>query len=177
MGARLLALFLLVVSVAAGAQAPTASSPAATYETGLNAYLEGDHAAAWFAWLGLAEAGHAEAQFSMGHLYRAGEGVPRDAAIAADWFSRAAAQGHGHAMLNLALMHEQGAGVARDLALAYAHAARAGRILEGDNFERARSGAARIALGFQPSDAERARRLLIEMDRRQPLPARSPVRR
>lgn len=176
MSARLLALFLLVVSFAAEAQAPAAPQ-AATYEDGLKAYLEGDHAAAWFAWLGLAEAGNAEAQFSMGHLYRAGEGVPRDAAIAADWFARAAAQGHGHAMLNLALMHEQGAGVPRDLALAYAYAARAGRILEGENFERARSAAARIALGFQPSDAERARRLLIEMDRRQPLPARSTVRR
>lgn len=176
MGARFLALFLIVVSFAAGAQTPTAS-PVATYEAGLKAYLEGDHSGAWFVWLGLAEAGHAEAQFSMGHLYRAGEGVPRDAAIAADWFARAAAQGHGHAMLNLALMHEQGAGVPRDQALAYAYAARAGRILEGENFERARSAAARIALGFQPSEAERARRLLIEMDRRQPLPARSTVRR
>jgi hypothetical protein len=75
------------------------------------------------------------------------------------------------------LIHEQGAGVSRDPALAYAYAARAGRILEGENFERARSAAARIALGFQPSDAERARRLLIERDRRQPLPARSPARR
>jgi uncharacterized protein len=176
MVARFLALTLLVFALDAAAQSPRASS-AASYEEGLTFYLEGDHAAAWFAWLGLAEAGDAEAQFSMGHLYRMGEGVPRDPAIAADWFARAAAQGHGHAMLNLALMHEQGSGVARDLALAYAHAARAGRILESDSHERARIAAARIALGFQPNDAERARRLLIEMDRRQPVPARSPVRR
>jgi hypothetical protein len=177
MFARLLALFLFAVPPGVGAQTPPAPPQAATYDDGLKAYLEGDYTVAWFAWLGLAEAGNAEAQFSMGHLYRAGEGVPRDAAIAADWFARAAAQGHGHAMLNLALIHEQGAGVSRDPALAYAYAARAGRILEGENFERARSAAARIALGFQPSDAERARRLLIEMDRRQPLPARSPARR
>jgi len=168
MAARLAALVLLGLATSAAAQ-PRAVPEAASYDQGLRAYLEGDPAEAWFVWLRLAQAGDAEAQFSMGHLYRAGEGVPRDAAIAADWFARAAAQGHGHAMLNLALMHEQGAGVARDLAMAYAHAARAGRLLEGESLERARTAAARIALVFQPADAERARRLLIEMDRRQPL--------
>lgn len=168
MAARFVALVLLGLAVVAQAQ-PRAAPEALSYDQGLRAYLEGDAAEAWFVWLRLAQAGDAEAQFSMGHLYRAGEGVPRDAAIAADWFARAAAQGHGHAMLNLALMHEQGAGVARDLAMAYAHAARAGRLLDGESLERARTAAARIALVFQPADAERARRLLIEMDRRQPL--------
>jgi TPR repeat protein len=168
MAARFVALVLLGLANAVAAQ-PRATSDAPGYDAGLQAYLAGDPAAAWFLWFGLAERGDAEAQFSMGHLYRVGEGVPRDPAMAADWFARAAAQGHGHAMLNLALMHEQGAGVARDLAVAYAHAARAGRLLEGESLERARTAAARIALVFQPTDAERARRLLIEMDRRQPL--------
>ena len=73
------------------------------------------------------------------------------------------------AMQNLALMHEQGAGVSRDLALGYVYAARAGRLLAGEDFDRARLAASRIAAGFAPGNADRARRLLIEMDRQRPL--------
>jgi len=165
-----LAAFVLVLGLAAPLHAQTPAEDALTYEAGLKAYLGGDPAGAWFFWLGPAERGHREAQFSIGHLYRAGEGVPPDPAAAAQWFMRAADQGDPHAMLNLALMHEQGAGVPRDLALGYAHAARAGRILQGEEFERARVAAARIAVGFAEGDADRARRLIIEMDRRKPLP-------
>jgi TPR repeat protein len=166
--------FLLFAGEASAQNRP--ASETFVYDQGLRSYLEGDHGAAWFTWLALATAGDAEAQFSMGHLYRVGEGVPSDARIAADWFTRAASQGHGQAMLNLALMHEQGAGVSRDPALAFVFADRAGRVLAGASLERARTAAARIALSFQPNDAERARRLMLEIERRQPLPARTPAR-
>lgn len=160
-------LLALILPVAAVAQ-PTADD-AKAYDSGLKAYLDGDATSAWFFWIGPAERGNRDAQFSIGHLYRAGEGVPADPAAAAVWFRRAAEQGDPHAMLNLALMHEQGAGVPRDLALAYAYAARAGRALEGEEFERAKLAAARIVVGFAEGDQERARRLLIEMDRQRPL--------
>ena len=162
----------LALCLAAPLRAQTPTEDAQTYEAGLNAYLAGDPAAAWFFWLGPAERGHRDAQFSIGHLYRTGEGVPADPVAAAQWFARAAEQGDPHAMLNLALMHEQGAGVPRDLALGYAHAARAGRLLQGEDFERARVAAARIAIGFAPGEADRARRLIIELDRRRPVPPR-----
>ncbi|MBL8805857.1 MAG: sel1 repeat family protein [Rhodospirillales bacterium] len=164
------ALGLLVVLALAGpAVAQPAGDDEKAYEAGLKSYLDGDPGSAWFFWIGPAERGNRDAQFSIGHLYRAGEGVPADPKTAADWFARAAAQGDAHAMLNLALMHEQGLGVSRDLALAYAYAARAGRLLEGEEFERAKIAAARIAVGFSDGDPERARRLIIDMDRRQPL--------
>jgi len=169
---RRLAAVLLLAAGQALAQAPPPDD--AAYEAGLKAYLDGDAESAWFLWTGPAERGHRQAQFSLGHLYRAGEGVPADPETAARWFARAAEQGDPHAMLNLALMHEQGSGVPRDLPLAYAHAARAGRLLQGEEFERARLAAARIAVRFAPGDDERARRLLIEMDRRRPLAPRRP---
>jgi hypothetical protein len=59
--------------------------------------------------------------------------------------------------------------MARDLAMGYAYAARAGRLLEGEEFERAKIAASRIAVGFTGGDADRARRLIIEMDRQHPL--------
>lgn len=163
---------ILMFLLAGPGRAQTPTEDQQTYEAGLKAYLDGDPAAAWFFWLGPAERGHRDAQFSIGHLYRSGEGVPADPVTAAQWFARAAEQGDPHAMLNLALMHEQGAGVPRDLALGYAHAARAGRMLQGEDFERARLAAARIAVGFAPGEAERARRLIIELDRRRPMPPR-----
>ncbi|MBI3507249.1 MAG: sel1 repeat family protein [Proteobacteria bacterium] len=166
----LLVAFVAVLPV----HAQTPEEDATTYEAGLKAYLDGDPATAWFFWIGPAERGHRDAQFSLGHLYRAGEGVPADQALAAQWFTRAAEQGDPQAMLNLALMHEQGAGVTRDLPLAYAYAARAGRLLQGADFERARIAAARVAVGFAPGEADRARRLLIELDRRRPLAPRAP---
>jgi len=169
-----IALFALVFVAPAHSQTPV--EDAQTYEAGLKAYLDGDPATAWFFWLGPAERGHRDAQFSLGHLYRTGEGVPADPALAGQWFSRAAEQGDPHAMLNLALMHEQGAGMPRDLPLAYAFAARAGRLLAGEDFERAKLAAARISVGFAPGEADRARRLLIELDRRRPLPAIEPRR-
>ena len=75
MAARFVALVLLGLANAVAAQ-PRATSDAPGYDAGLQAYLAGDPAAAWFLWFGLAERGDAEAQFSMGHLYRVGEGVP-----------------------------------------------------------------------------------------------------
>jgi hypothetical protein len=166
---RAVVALMVVLTFCGTARAQTSVDDAKAYEAGLKAYMDGDPGSAWFFWIGPAERGYRDAQFSIGHLYRAGEGVPADPKTAAKWFGRAADQGDAHAMLNLALMHEQGVGVTRDLALAYAYAARAGRLLSGEEFERAKIAASRIAVGFSAGDPERARRLIIEMDRTHPL--------
>lgn len=168
---RIFIAIFVALALSGTAQAQPETDDAKAYEAGLKSYLDGDASSAWFFWIGPAERGYRDAQFSIGHLYRMGEGVPSDPKTAAVWFKRAADQGDPHAMLNLALMHEQGFGVTRDLALGYAFAARAGRLLKGEEFERAKLAASRIAVGFVDGDPERARRLIIEMDREHPIGA------
>ena len=45
-----------------------------------------------------AEQGNADGEFGLGKLHAAGEGVARDAAVARQWFERAAARGHSQAI-------------------------------------------------------------------------------
>ena len=54
--------------------------------------------------------GHARAQSTLGIAYQDGNGVRRDDAAAAHWFSLAAAQGHRAAQYALAGMYEEGEG-------------------------------------------------------------------
>ena len=70
-----------------------------------------------------AEAGSAEAQFSLGWIYMRGEGftgvtymrdVPKDFAKAHDWFQKAAMQGHAKAQYNLGMLYKLGLGLKQD---------------------------------------------------------------
>ena len=61
-----------------------------------------------------AEAGDADAQAQLGHLYEIGDGVPQDFAGAAKWYRKAAEQGFAKAQHNLGFMYENGKGVERD---------------------------------------------------------------
>ena len=63
-----------------------------------------------------AEAGHADAQYSLGYIYSTGEGVPQDYAEAAVWYRRAAEAGHVDAQVNLGYMYDMGEGVPQDYA-------------------------------------------------------------
>lgn len=154
---------VLLGCLAASAMAQTPPrDDAAAFERGLEAYFAGDHPAAWFFWLGPAERGFVEAQFSLGNLYLHGEKVPADPALAARWFERAAAGGHAEAKLNLALMLDAGDGVPRDPVAAYIHAIRAAGQLGGEERRQARDIAAGIARKMSPDEADRARRLLME---------------
>jgi TPR repeat protein len=152
---------LVFLGFAAAAQNPPPDD-AAALERGLDAYFAGDPQSAWFFWLGPAERGFAEAQFSLGNLYLRGEGVPADPVRAKFWFERAVAGGHAEARLNLALMLEAGEGAPRDLVGAYIHAMRAAAQLAGDERRQAREIAAGIARRMSPDEAERARRALME---------------
>lgn len=75
-----------------------------------------------------ADAGNAEAQFSLGWIYVHGEGytgvtfmrdVPKDIPKALDWYQKAAAQGHVNAQYNLGMLYRLGLGVKEDQANAF----------------------------------------------------------
>ena len=80
-------------------------------------------------YLRAAEAGHAWAQYNLGHLYLDGRGVAQDFAAAFLWYRRAAQQQHPRAMNLAGRCCEQGWGTPRDPAAAadwYRRSAEAG---------------------------------------------------
>ena len=62
-----------------------------------------------------AQANHVSAQYLMGKIYLDGRGAEANPILAAEWFSKAAAQEHYFAILELAKMYEKGIGVEKDL--------------------------------------------------------------
>ena len=86
----------------------------ADFDAGFAGYVIGDYATAFGEWRPIAEAGHIEAQFGLGMLYRDGRGVARDIEAAAGWFRRAAEQGSMRAQTQLAGMYARGDGVEAD---------------------------------------------------------------
>ena len=59
----------------------------------------------------LAHAGNAAAQFSLGFIYRHGQGVAQSDTEAVKWYRKAADQGHARAQGYLGFMYDQGKGV------------------------------------------------------------------
>ncbi len=106
------------------------SAPARSdYQTGVDAYSDGNFKLALQEWMPLAEGGDATAQNSVGALYDHGLGLDEDDATAAYWYQLAADQSLPLAMRNLANMYAGGHGVPFDQALAeswYEKAARMG---------------------------------------------------
>jgi hypothetical protein len=64
-----------------------------------------------------AEAGVADAQYKLGRMYLSGDGVPKDAAEAAKWHTKAADQGFAAAVFALGVMYAEGEGVPKDFEL------------------------------------------------------------
>jgi TPR repeat protein/type II secretory pathway predicted ATPase ExeA len=62
----------------------------------------------------LAEYGNAQAQSILGHMYATGDGVPENAAKAAEWLEKAAAQGDADAQTVLARMYRNENGVPKN---------------------------------------------------------------
>src|SRR5438445_9415436 len=65
-----------------------------------------------------ADSGDAAAQYGLGRMYYNGDGVPKDAAKAAEWWQKAAAQGHAQAQRGLGWIYANGEGVPKDVAMA-----------------------------------------------------------
>src|SRR5258708_1844888 len=83
---RLVLLMLAVVR-------PAAAGP---NEEAFAAFVKGDYETAIRITRPLAERGDAQAQASLGAMYEAGQGVPKDYAAAVFWMRRPAEQGHPH---------------------------------------------------------------------------------
>ena len=102
----------------------------ASYERGIDALAAGNYEAAWAALLPLAEAGHADSQFSIGFMYDYGQGVARNTAEAMLWYRKAAEQDLAVAQYTLGSIYEIGLGVRRDLVEAFTWYSRAARTLD-----------------------------------------------
>jgi predicted secreted protein len=86
----------------------------ADFNDGLTAYYSGDYKKALREWRPLAKQGNANAQYRLGKMFLAGEGVRQNDNKAFKWTRKAAEQGHYNAMYSLSLMYAAGMGVARD---------------------------------------------------------------
>jgi len=60
------------------------------FNSGLQAYNSGDYTTALAEWTPLAEQGNANAQYSLGILYRYGRGVPENDKTTVKWYTLAA---------------------------------------------------------------------------------------
>lgn len=88
------------------------TSAHAGYDEGLAAYQRGQYSVALKEFTAAAARGDARAQRSLGLMHERGDGVPRNAAQAAEWYNKAVAQGLVGAQFNLAFVMqtpEQGA--------------------------------------------------------------------
>jgi TPR repeat protein len=83
------------------------------------AYRNGEYQAAVPVFARLAKLGHPVAEWLMGNLYFAGQGVPQDYRQALIWFEKAADQGYMPAYAPTAKLYEQGKGTPIDLGKAY----------------------------------------------------------
>jgi len=88
---------------------PPGPTPAQLYTDALRAFSEGDSAEAARLMEEAAEQGLTAAQYRLGMLYEAGEGVARDLETARDWYELAADGGNARAMYNLAVLYAGGA--------------------------------------------------------------------
>ena len=93
---------------------------AGAFEDGLAAYRAGDYQKAFRLWKPVAEQGHYGAQYNIGLMYAAGDGVPQNDAKAVHWFTKAAKQGFAKAQLSLGLMYTKGEGVPKNYVRGYA---------------------------------------------------------
>ena len=81
-------------------------------------FQAGDHAGAAKIVTRAAEAGNAVAQLRLALLYDQGDGVPRSAKTALEWYSHAAAQGEPESQNQVGLFYELGEGVPENWDLA-----------------------------------------------------------
>jgi len=99
-----------------------------------------------------AEAGEAEAQYSLGYCYHSGTPVEKDMAAAIHWYTLAAMQDHMAAQNNLGIIFMKGQGLEKDLETAYTWG-----LLAADNGNDALARAVRPQLTSDQEASARAR--------------------
>lgn len=91
------------------------TAAADAFNDGVSAYQRGDYATAIRLFRALADQGNVLAQIGLGDIYRHGQGVPQDDALAASWYRKAAEQGNAAAQTELGVfylgMHDEHADV------------------------------------------------------------------
>jgi len=93
----------------------------ADFNDGVVALTMGDYEKALTIFLPLAEtADHAYAQYFVGRMFAAGQGVEKNSEIAAKWYRKSAKLGVADAQFRLADQYAGGDGVPRDLESAFA---------------------------------------------------------
>lgn len=97
----------------------TASPARADLQAGLDAYYDGDYAAALQQLRPAAEAGDIIAQYFLGEMYLHGRGVARDFEKAAHWYERAGEYGHPQAQAALGSLQLLGLGTPRQPSSGY----------------------------------------------------------
>ncbi len=85
------------------------------FDKAWDAYQQADYALARRLWTPLAEDGNVQAQFFLGLIYDAGNGMKRDAPKSIHWYQQAAEAGHETAQHNLAVAYAYGDGVTADI--------------------------------------------------------------
>ena len=105
-----LLIFLAVTSATLSACTTPLSGPERqqVFDVAAAAYDAGDYALAHQQWRRLAKQSDPAAMRNMGHLYRNGLGVAKNAAKARDYYTQAARLGFAPAQMNLAIMYLSG---------------------------------------------------------------------
>ncbi|HCU88985.1 MAG TPA: sel1 repeat family protein [Gammaproteobacteria bacterium] len=92
----------------------------ADFNDGVVAFIAGNYENALSMFVPLAEtANHAYAQYFIGRMYAAGQGVDKNAELAAKWYRKASKLGVADAQYRLGDLYENGDGVPRDIERAY----------------------------------------------------------
>ncbi|MEQ8495031.1 MAG: tetratricopeptide repeat protein, partial [Gammaproteobacteria bacterium] len=116
----------------------------ADFNDGVVALMMGNYDQALQTFVPLAETSdHAFAQYFLGRMYAAGQGVEKNAETAAEWYRKAAEKGVADAQVRLGEMYENGEGVPADMEYAfgwYSVAAHLGNPKGNEGRERATAG-------------------------------------
>ena len=121
MKALVMIAFVLMTSVACTSKESSEAAPAMSADA-IDAqlrkagmlYKQRNYTAANRTWRPLADRGVPEAQYNLGQAYDSGEGVLKDPAQSAIWYSKAAEQGYAAAQYNLGVDYLKGDGVKED---------------------------------------------------------------
>ena len=103
-----------LVAILLAPAAPAFSGPASPTDRAVAAMKKGDFKSALAELKPLAAKGDPNAQFLLGMLYDAGNGVTQDQAVAASWYRKSAEQKHLIAQLFLGMLLYSGQGVKQD---------------------------------------------------------------
>jgi TPR repeat protein len=149
---RMLAVWLMVLTVAG-------TAVAGSLEDALSAHMHGDYATALRLYKPLADQGDASAQYNLGTMYEAGQGVPQDYAEAVIWYRKAADHGAASAQYNLGVLYDTGHGVPQDYVEAHKwYDLAAAGLSKAEGREEATQRRDKCAAAMTPADIAEARK-------------------